>query len=201
MDATGTTVVARDVAGIAAFNDSYSGLSRGLSVTSNNVGDTGWTVTIVGYDIDRQQVTQAQAVTANAAAYTTKTFKFVASATPTHGGGGTTTGTLSVGTSDLVGLATRLDNPEDAVIWWAGTLVTSTANGITAADTTNPATSTSGDTRGTVQLSATGPSGTGVSSNATNGTRRLRLSQKLSLRNIMSATPADPTPLSGIMPA
>jgi hypothetical protein len=158
-----------------------------VSVTNNNVGDTGWTATIVGYDAYGVKTTQAQAVTANNVAYSTKTFKFIQSVTPSKTG--STTGTLSVGTSDLFGLNFLEEAWEHLTVYWAGAPMTSTT-GFTAADMTNPATSSTGDVRGTIQTGAAGP-GSGVGANASNGTRRLVIYQRLSPRRLLAGTATD----------
>jgi hypothetical protein len=193
MDPTGTTVVCRmrmgvtDLFGGGTALDPFTGVGRGVSVTNNNVGDTGWTATIVGYDAYGVKTTQAQAVTANNVAYSTKTFKFIQSVTPSKTG--STTGTLSVGTSDLFGLNFLEEAWEHMTVYWAGAPMTSTT-GFTAADMTNPATSSTGDVRGTIQTGAAGP-GSGIGANASNGTRRLVIYQRLSPRRLLAGTVTD----------
>jgi hypothetical protein len=104
--------------------EAIAGVARGVSVTSNNAGDTGWTMTVAGYDIYGAAMSEAIAVTANSVAYGKKAFKFVKSCTPTKGGGGSSTGTLSVGTSDVIGLPLRSDYFEDTLIHWNAALLT-----------------------------------------------------------------------------
>src|SRR5574337_752002 len=177
MDPTGTTVDCQIPCNGASFLDPVSGVGRGVSVTSNNAGDTGWTGTIVGYDVYRQRTTIAQAVSANAAVYSTKTLKFIASVTPSKSGGGNSTGTLSVGTSDVFGLPLRSSAWEHIRVYWAGALMTS-STGFVAADATNPATGATGAVRGTIQV-ATAGGGSGIGSNASNGSRRLVIYQNI----------------------
>jgi hypothetical protein len=177
--------------GVVAPFSAIGGVARGVSVTSNNAGDTGWTLTVSGYDQYGAAMSEAIAVTANSTAYGKKAFKFIASAVPTKGGGGTSTGTLSVGTSDVIGLPLRSDNSEDVLVHWAGALLTA-STGWLVADTTSPATTTTGDVRGTFQLGTLG-GGTGAT-NSTDGTR------KLVVRQLVPAVPLGATTKDNFVP-
>ena len=72
------------------------------------------------------------------------------------------------GVVDVFGLVQRTDFLEETMVWWAGALSAGANYGFTAADTTSPATTTTGDVRGTIQTSAIG-GGTGIGSTASNG--------------------------------
>ena len=67
-----------------------------------------------------------------------------------------------------------------------------------AADTTNPATATTKDTRGAIQLSALGPNGAFAAGGATDGVKRFTAYYTVPLDNLTGATTTDPTPLFGI---
>jgi hypothetical protein len=178
--------------------EATQGVSRGVSVTSNNAGDTGWTMTVAGYDIYGAAMSEAIAVTANSVAYGKKGFKFVKSCTPTKGGGGSSTGTLSVGTSDVIGLPLRSDYFEDTLIHWNAALLTANT-GWLVADTTATATTTTGDVRGTFQLGTAG-GGTGVTG-STDGTKRLVVRQFVPTAGLYAATLDSQTSLFGVTQA
>ena len=199
-DAAGTTVAATPiivfdtqglgfsshlVAGAVAVFDPYSGLARNATVTSNNAGDTGWTMTLRGYDIYGVPLREDIAVTANATVQGKKAFKFFTSATPTKGGGGSTTGTLSVGVGDIYGLALRAEAWEYLNIFYNGAFVSS-STGVVAADANTP-TATTGDVRGTYAVQS-----------AADGVKRLAIFMSLPARQLLAATPEDPTPMFGL---
>jgi hypothetical protein len=72
-----------------------------------------------------------------------------------------------------------------------------TNQGWTAPDATSPATATTGDVRGTWQLSGIG-GGTPISNVATsNGSLRLTIMQNIGVWNMINATPINPVPLYG----
>jgi hypothetical protein len=169
-------------------------LARGIAVTSNNAADTGWSVKVQGYDVYGQAMSETIAVTANGTAYGRKAFKFVASVTPTKSG--STTGTLKVATSDVFGFSVRSDKWEYMNVFWSGAFLV-VSNGWTAADATNPATSSTGDVRGTIQLSAAGQSGTYATGGASNGARRLAAFQTLSPLVAVACTPTNTAPMYG----
>jgi hypothetical protein len=68
--------------------------------------------------------------------------------------GSSLTGTLSVGTGGLFGLPLRADLPEYQYGFLGGTAIANTS--YVLADQTSPATTTSGDVRGTVAVTANG---------------------------------------------
>ena len=177
-------------------------LMRGVRVVSNNAADTGWTMTIVGYDGYGQYQTEAIAVTANSTAWGKKTWKYIVSATPSKTGGGSSTGTLSVGTSDLFGFSYRNLLWETVLIYWAGAQLTA-STGWVAGDTTSPATSTTKDPRGTIQIGTNGPSGSGATGGASNGTLRLVISQTLRLTDMLNQSDQgqDFHTIYGVVPA
>ena len=158
-------------------------------------------MTIAGYDLYGQPQTEAIAVTANSTAWGQKTWKYITSATPTKSGGGSSTGTFSVGTSDLFGFAYRNVLWEFLNIFWAGAVV-STSTGWVAGDTTSPATTTTKDTRGTIQIGTNGPSGSGVSGGASNGSRRLMIQQTIKLQDMVNQSDQGGTfqTLYGVVP-
>ena len=188
------------LAGAALVFDATEALARGLAVTSNNAADTGWTVKVSGYDLYGVPMSETIAVTAGGTAYGRKAFKFVTSAVPTKSAGAVSTGVMSVSTSDVIGFSMRSDKWEYLNCYWAGAFLT-VSNGWLAADPTNPATSTTGDVRGTLQLSAAGQSGTYATGGASNNVRRLAVFQTLASAALTAATPQNPAPLFGVTQA
>lgn len=161
-------------AGAVALLDNTQVISRALRFVNNSVSDTGYSITIRGYDIYGVPMTETIPLTANTTTYGKKAWKYVVSYQLSKVGGGTTVGTITVGTSDVFGLPVRSDFFEYLTEFYAGAGVT--ANGGTsplwaAADFTNPATAITGDVRGTLQVGAAG--GGASTAAAPNGTNRL----------------------------
>ena len=141
----GTTVIQLDV-------------PRALQVNSST---TARTFTVSGYDYYGQAMTESIVV---ATAGTPKSGKkaFYQISGVTISGSATA---VTVGTTDILGSPIRIiDGGYIIDPGWAGALAPDTGTFV-AADTTNPATSTTGDVRGTYQPSS-----------ATNGTNRLVMS-------------------------
>ncbi len=153
--------------GPGLFLDPRQSLSRGIAIVCNNASGTGGTITVSGYDVYGQAMTEAIA-TVPATATTTygkKAFKYIASVVP---GFTDATYTYSVGTSDEFGFAQRMDDATDTTVWW-NSLLNTAKTGFTIGVTTSPATSSTGDVRGTVLTSAIG-NGSGIGATASNGT-------------------------------
>ena len=183
-------------AGAALLFDPTQGISRGIRITGAASG-TGGTFTVSGYDIYSRPQTALITVGAGAVTgWSTKTFKIITSIVPNF----TDAHNYSVGTSDVFGLNIRNDKWEYDNFYWAGAFLT-TSTGWTAADATSPATASTGDVRGTIQIGTNGPLGSGASGGASNGTSRLALFSTIPLWNLVSATPNSPNSLFGTVPA
>ena len=141
----GTTVIQLDV-------------PRALQVNSST---TARTFTVSGYDYYGQAMTESIVVaTAGTPKFGKKAFYQISGVTIS----GSATA-VTVGTTDILGFPIRvIDGGYVIDPGWAGALAPDTGTFV-AADTTNPATSTTGDVRGTYQPSS-----------ATNGTNRLVMS-------------------------
>ena len=153
---TGTTSVVRaDGTTVIQFD-----VPRAASVTLGSGSPTTRTVTITGYDVYGQAMSE-QIITGTTPSTTVngkKAFYQVASATIS----GSAVVTISLGTSDILGLPVRVTSGSYlGSVNYAGAFTTDSGT-FTVADTTNPATATTGDVRGTYVPSA-----------ATNGTNRL----------------------------
>ena len=136
--------------------------------------------TITGYDAYGYLQTATIAGPNVNTVNTTKTFKWIKSVKSST----TNAGSVSVGTADIYGLPLRADRffyVSDST-WNNVTILTAA---FTAADTTSPATASTGDVRGTI---------TTVSSS--DGTKRLQIAINLHPANVSSVTG-----LLGVTPA
>lgn len=139
--------------------DPTKAISRAVTITSAGNDSSGF-MTVAGYDIYGQPMTQRLAMANVGAVTTTKCFKYIASCTPS----GTISGSnISVGTSDVYGFPLRADSFYQASIVWNGSWITANS-GFTAAVTTSPATSATGDVRGSYAVQS-----------ASNGTKVLQI--------------------------
>ena len=145
-------------------------VGRGVSITGS-AGGSGGNFLIRGYDSYGYATSQlltvgAGAVTAN----TTKTFKAITSVTPQF----TNAFNYSVGTADIFGFGMLVSFFGDVAINWNNAWITANT-GFVAAVTTSPATTTTGDVRGTYAVQS-----------ASDGTKRLVLSMTPSISSIVT---------------
>jgi len=184
--------------GIGGFLDPKQSIARGVGIVATAGGTA--TLQIQGWDIYNQPQTENIVANGATAVYGKKTWKYIQAVVPQATDAGHT---YSVGTSDLFGFVVRTDRWEYTNEFWNGSFITAagpaTTGTWTKADLTNPATSTTGDVRGTFQPSARGPSATPTGQVA-NGTARLALFTSIPLYNLISATPFNPAPLYGVVP-
>lgn len=141
---TAMSGVACGTAGSLKLWDPTKALSRNVRITS--VGnDSSGTFTVVGYDLYGYRMTETITGANAGIASGAKAFKYIASVTP----GGTMSGSnVSVGTGDVFGLPIRSDTFGTVRIFWNSAAITA-STGYVAAVTTDPATATTGDVRGT----------------------------------------------------
>jgi hypothetical protein len=122
-------------------------IARAVNVTGSSSA-TGGNITINGYDI--YGVPMSEVIAAPASATTVngkKAFKYISSVVPAF----TDAHNYSVGTTDIYGFPIRSDNFGDVAINYNAAAITANT-GYTAAVTTSPATTTTGDVRGTYAL-------------------------------------------------
>jgi hypothetical protein len=158
--------------GAMAFFDPTKGIARAVSLTSAaNVSAINFTIKAV--DIYGRPWTQTLAGPNATTVTTKKTAKFVLSVTPNT----TSASTVSVGTSDIYGFPVRVDFwPYVAIFWGSPATQVTSATGFVAADTTSPATASTGDVRGTY-----------ATASASNGTNRLSVFVSPRLANVVGA--------------
>jgi hypothetical protein len=132
-------------------------VGRCVSVTGVASG-SGGAVTIAGYDVYGYAMSQVVTLGAGANTVNTlKAFKAVTSVTP----GFSDTHNISVGTADIFGFGILASFFGDVLVNWNNAVITA-SNGFLAADTTSPATTATGDVRGTYAVQS-----------ASDGTKRL----------------------------
>lgn len=127
--------------------DPTQAITRAVSITGN-AGSTAQNFVVRGYDVYNQPMTETIAFAGGAATTNgKKAFKYIASVTPASTDAGHT---LSVGTTDILGMNVRTDFWEYINLFVAGAFVTA-STGWTVADVSTP-TATTGDVRGTYAL-------------------------------------------------
>lgn len=190
LKASGNTVpISRAIDGLPGYSsfgqsgalqafDSNTMIARAVSLTGVASG-SGGAVTVRGYDVYGQAMTET--ITMTGGATTTngkKAFKFVTSITP----GFTDTHTISAGTADVYGLPLKANTYGFVNATFNNAPVT--APGFVAADTT-AASATTGDVRGTI-------------TSTSDGTKRLQIMQGPSIPNLLEMAPGVYTGLYGL---
>lgn len=142
------------------FYDPTVMLSRCISIAS--VGnDTGAVMNLVGFDVYGYTIHETVTMGTGATVNSKKAFKGLYSATPV----GTLSGSnVSIGCSDIFGLPLQAARQSMTAGFWNNLILQGTGTFV-AGVTTNPATATTGDVRGTLLLGS-----------ASNNTKRLTLS-------------------------
>jgi hypothetical protein len=149
-------------------------VGRAISLTSA-ANLAGITFVVQGYDLYGFPVTIHMAGPgAGLTVNSLKCLKWLVSITPL----GTNAGTVSVGTADSYEMPLRSDYFHDMTIYWNEALITANA-GYTACDTTSPATSTTGDVRGTYAVQS-----------ASDGVKRLAFYQRMGPARLNTSPPS-----------
>lgn len=131
---------------------------RNVTIVSSNAANTTQTALISGYDVYGQLMSQLLTFNGTTTVSGTKAFKSVIRIAISAA----ITGTASAGFGDILGIPVRVTDAGYIVnVKWAGVLAAD-AGTFVAAVLTDPATTTTGDVRGTY-----------LPSSATNGSRRL----------------------------
>lgn len=150
--------------------DPTKAIARNVRITSGG-NDSGITFTVNGYDIYNYPMSETITGANAGVAAGKKAFKYISSITCS----GDVATTVSVGTGDVYGFPLRVDRLPYAYINWNNALITSGT--FVAADTTSPATATTGDVRGTI-----------VTASASDGTRRLYIKVDIPAANLSTST-------------
>lgn len=176
-------------------------LSRTIAIATTNTSGAGGAFIVSGWDIYGQPMSESITVAAGttASAYGKKAFKYIKNVIPQFTDA---TGSYSVGVSDVFGFPIRMDRYEYLNFCYSGINASNTSGFIAAVLST--ATNTTGDVRGTLQVSTVGSGiGTGVinSALASNNTSRLWMCQTLSVYNDLAGTPTNVVPFYGVTQA
>jgi hypothetical protein len=159
-------------------------VARAVNVDSTNAGDTTQTVTITGTDYWNQAQTETITMNGTTAVAGLKAFKTITQVAVSAA----LAGNLTVGSTDVFGLPYRITDAGYIIrVGWAGALAED-AGTFVAADTTSPATATTGDVRGTYDPSS-----------AADGSRRLVMA--LGLTALQAGPNATQTAAIGVTPA
>ena len=152
------------------FYNRGTNVGRGVSISGVS-GGAGGNFLVKGYDAYGYATSQLVTVAAGAnTVNTTKTFKVVTSVTPQF----SDAHNYSVGTADIYGFGILATYFGDTVINWNSAVVTA-LTGFVTADTTSPATTSTGDVRGTYAVQS-----------ASDGTKRLIMAVNPTLGLIVS---------------
>ena len=183
-------------AGLAKVYNPREMLAR--NITLQAVTAVTYSAIVSGWDLWGNPMTELLSLAAQTSMAGKKAFKYIGSIMS-----GTSSGTqaLSFGIGDTFGLPMRCDEWEQAAFFYNGQQ-SGTTNGFAAAVTVT-ATSTTGDVRGTIQLSTavvTGVLATSINptSITTNGTSRLAVKQDIGVWNMISGTPINAIPMFGV---
>jgi len=178
-------------AGFASLFNSYEGSARALSVTAASIGSGTTALTVTGFDIYNQTMTEL--ITANGTNIVNgkKAFKYVRSIVVATGATSGTPANLGVGVSDVFGLNIRSDRWEYLQIRWNGCIAPTSAGWTAALATTSTASTV--DVRGTVNASTLAI----ASVASTNGARRLTIIQSVPMYNTINANPVATSSLFG----
>lgn len=192
-------------AGPGLWLDPRQALARAVRIVAS--AGTGGTFTVKGLDIYHQPQTETITVASGSSktGWGVKAFKYIYSVTPNYTD---STNNYTVGTSDVFGCNYRTPSWEQGEFFWAGSSM-SASTGWTAPDDTSPATATTGDVRGTIQVNTNAGGSTGIGTTASNGTvsslamsgNRFAASLCPIVAQSIAATQANPWPLFGVTPA
>ena len=180
-------------AGVARVMNPRETLARNISMAFSTSGT--YSAVVSGWDVWGNPMTEIISLSAQSTGAGKRAFKYIGSIT---NGTASTVG-LSFGLGDTFGFPVRIDEYEQTDIFWNGSQMTNN-NGFTAA-TLVAQTGTSGDVRGTIQISTsilTGVLATSISSIASNGTGRLAIIGNIGVWNTVAGSPNNVVPMFGL---
>jgi hypothetical protein len=198
---TPTAHQGRTVAGFAKIANPRELLARNLSVTASASTAGTATILVTGYDVWNAPMTELITALGTTTAFGKKAFKFVSSVVP-QTIGTTVSATYTIGMGDTFGFPVRVDEWQYIQAFVGSTAVSNNV-GITTAVLTSPATNTTGDVRGTIQISPLGAGG-GVSAGnvaTSNNVVRLVVIQNMPPEQLINATPNNTVPMFGVTQA
>lgn len=184
----------RTQGGLGRFMNPREMLARAISVQASASTDGTATLLVTGWDVWNQPMTELLTASGTTPVSGKKAFKYVQSVIP-QTIGTTVSATYTIGLTDIFGFPFRVDQTEHLSAWAGGTAV-SNAVGIVAAVITG-ATNTSGDVRGTIQLSAVAGGTPITAPSTTNNVKRLVVVQTPNNWQTLFANPNNLTPMFG----
>ena len=180
--------------GLGRYMNPREMLARNVTVQASASTDGTGTILVAGWDVWGNSMTELLTASGTTPVAGKKAFKYIQSATP-QTLGTTVTATYTIGIGDTFGFPFRTDQTEYLTISAGGTAVANAVGIVTAVIT--GATNTSGDVRGTVQLSAVA-GGTPISAAATsNNVKRLVVIQSPNAWQTLFTNPNRLTPMFG----
>lgn len=192
---TATAAIPYQVTGLARMYDPLQGMTRCISVTGNTTNATAGVI-ISGYDIYGVAMTELITAVGTSTIFGKKAFKYILNAIPNA----TNSNSFTVGIGDTVGLPIRSDRWDNLKVNFANGLAVTSRGWLTAVTTV--ATNTTGDARGTIQLSPLGNGTSLATIGATsNATSRLFVTMSVPIYNFVNATPTSYTSLFGVTQA
>ena len=123
-------------------------VARNVDILSSSASDTAVVITVYGYDFYGQAMSEAITTNGTSRVAGKKAFKSVYRVAA----GGAAVGNISVGFGDVIGLPYRVTTRDYVTFNYNATVGLLAA--VTVADVTSPATTTTGDVRGTVTLAS-----------------------------------------------
>lgn len=136
----------------SGFYDRSKMDARAVSITAGSSA-TGGAFTVAGYDVYGYAMSESITSVTNTTVNGKKAFKVISSVTPGFADPGGANHGYSVGTTDIFGFAIRCNVWGDALVnMGANSNLVTASTGFVVPDTTSPATTTTGDVRGTYAL-------------------------------------------------
>lgn len=181
-------------AGLARVMNPRETITRNLVFSLATSGN--YSALVSGWDLWGNPMTELVTFAAQTTVAGKKAFKYIGAIVS----GTSSTNNISVGLGDTFGFPFRTDEWEQTDIFWNGSAATN-SNGFVAPVMTSPATNTTGDVRGTIQISTavvTGVLATAVSGVASNGTSRLAIVNNIGVWNQIFGTPLNTVPMFGV---
>lgn len=185
-------------AGLARIYNPREMLSRNIALQGVTALQSAYSCVVSGWDVWGAPMTEVISAAVTVTSFVgKKAFKYISSITVGTALAGNQT--VAYGLGDTVGLPVRADYWEEIYATWNGVAMAN-FSGFTGA-VTSAATSTTGDVRGTLQLSTsivTGGLATAMSVIASNGTGRLFVVMSVPPTPAVLATPINQTPMFGV---
>lgn len=181
-------------AGLARVMNPRETLTRNIVISLATSGN--YSALVSGWDVWGNPMTELITAASQTTVAGKKAFKYIGAVVSGTG----STDPVAVGLGDTFGFPFRTDEWEQIDIFWNGSGASS-SNGFSGAVLTSPATNTTGDVRGTIQISTavlTGVLATSVSAIASNGTSRLAVVNNIGVWNQIYGTPLNTIPMFGV---